>query len=785
MFICMKTIQMNISHLRFGSVLFLVCFMLGCQPVVSNNDHAWEEQGPFKIINGQVEGLPERSVIGAVSSVAPDPENSDILVIGAVNGGIWKTENARDIQPDWVPVDDQLPSMSISCMTRDLFNPDILYAGIGARSSFGSSGPTLGMLRSTDRGNSWVNNSVGLTTSLLDIAVGLYNPANDDNRTIYAATNAGLFRAYDGVNFALVTAIPGSTVSDIHCDEKGEVVIVAVPGDSVYLSRDFGLTFIGLDIDFSNDISIKLAVATNKLFIASTRANNENAFINIVALDNLSVQSFLGPVTLEGITFTSRGPFPATGRQSQLHFSFIAKQYNSNTVDLFLGGVSNQDLILGSTGQGTFSGRVFQGIHNADLNTLVWSPVVGNGANGTAPHADSRSFAFDKEENLIQVNDGGIYKLFSPHLLSPERKWVSLNGDLRISEVISVAYDSRNNTIIAGLQDNGSVEQTASVFEAGEITWTAARQWTFFGVDLLNAVGDGYSVNVDNQHDPSTRYIMLNHLGLMFKRDYASIQPPFVGAPWDHFQFNNGCILPVFCFLNAADQADISSGRVGVIPFELNALDQSRFVIGGNGIYKLMDRGNDIRLIDTGSVQTQCIDYGSRDNAEVVYYVKQGDPRIHQQFETGDTWLRRQFPGALDIAIDVQNGNHVFYITNNNVFQIRNFWPTGDQEDLTFNLAAVSGNVPLSVISVIEVTVPGNPSQQLILVGGRGGVFVLLNFGNMQRWTELGTGIPNVNISEIRYNVEDDILVMGTIGRGTWVMKSFSEKIPFLANAFD
>jgi hypothetical protein len=278
---------------------------------------------------------------------------------------------------------------------------------------------------------------------------------------------------------------------------------------------------------------------------------------------------------------------------------------------------------------------------------------------------------------------------------------------------------------------------------------------------------------------------MLNHLGTTFKRDYASIQPSFIGAPCDFFQFNNGCILPVYCFLNANDQADIAAGRAGLIPFELNAIDQSHFVIGGNGIYKLTDRGNDIRLIDTGTVRTQCIAYGSRSNPEVVYHVKRGDPRIHQQFATGNNWLRREFPQPTDIAIDVENGNHVFFITNSNVFEITDFFPTGESTDITFNLGIVSGNTPLTVISVFEVAVPQTGTQQVVLVGSRGGVFMLLHLGSRHQWTELGTDFPNVFVTEIRYNAEDDLLVAGTLGRGTWVMKDFSTKVPFLGSAFN
>ena len=54
----------------------------------------WIEQGPGPIFSGQVEGMQNRPVAGAVRSIAPHPSNPNVMYIGAVAGGVWKTENA-------------------------------------------------------------------------------------------------------------------------------------------------------------------------------------------------------------------------------------------------------------------------------------------------------------------------------------------------------------------------------------------------------------------------------------------------------------------------------------------------------------------------------------------------------------------------------------------------------------------------------------------------------------------------------------------------------------------
>ena len=78
------------------------------------------------------------------------------------------------------------------------------------------------------------------------------------------------------------------------------------------------------------------------------------------------------------------------------------------------------------------------------------------------------------DNSIIQVDDGGIFKLQAPMItlwirqrrwesMSPAiATWKSLNGELRVTEATTVAYDSLNNVVFAGTQDNGTVQQTVA-----------------------------------------------------------------------------------------------------------------------------------------------------------------------------------------------------------------------------------------------------------------------------------------------------------------------------------
>ena len=67
-------------------------------PLGDDVPREWIPQGPGPAIGGQVENITNDPigndlVVGAVHAVAPHPSDGNILYLGAVNGGIWRTTN--------------------------------------------------------------------------------------------------------------------------------------------------------------------------------------------------------------------------------------------------------------------------------------------------------------------------------------------------------------------------------------------------------------------------------------------------------------------------------------------------------------------------------------------------------------------------------------------------------------------------------------------------------------------------------------------------------------------
>ena len=104
----------------------------------------------------------------------------------------------------------------------------------------------------------------------------------------------------------------------------------------------------------------------------------------------------------------------------------------------------------------------------------------GGTAGTSAGHADSRAMTFDANGNLIEVADGGLVRRTNPGNNTGD--WFSINGNIQVAEVHSIAYDTNFNIIIGGTQDTGTPEQTAP----GSLTWNSL------------ATADGGKVAVDD-----------------------------------------------------------------------------------------------------------------------------------------------------------------------------------------------------------------------------------------------------------------------------------------------
>jgi hypothetical protein len=121
------------------------------------------------------------------------------------------------------------------------------------------------------------------------------------------------------------------------------------------------------------------------------------------------------------------------------------------------------------------------------------------------------------------------------------------------------------------------------------------------------------------------------------------------------------------------------------------------------------------------------------------------------------------YPGSAqisDIALDPGDWETAFVVDSTQVYMTSDggvSWTniTGDLSDSQLRSAVV---------------VPGTPN--VLVVGGLSGVsqFDLSQVRGPLTWSQLGTGLPNAPVWDMTYDPADDVLVVGTLGRGAWIL---------------
>lgn len=194
--------------------------------------------GPAPMVTGST-NTDTNAWSGAIGSIVVDPVGEPNrprqVWIGSVNGGVWRTRTLdveqTDQDPSWTPQTDDQPSLSVSALALDPTDIDLsdrngrtLVAGIGASTSAVGQphGPQVGVLRSTDAGNTWrVKDSVGLIGSVTGVLAR--------GPVIVASTTDGVYRSHDfGDTFTKV--IPGSAMALTEDPANLGRVFVAVLG---------------------------------------------------------------------------------------------------------------------------------------------------------------------------------------------------------------------------------------------------------------------------------------------------------------------------------------------------------------------------------------------------------------------------------------------------------------------------------------------------------------------------------------------------------------------------
>jgi len=757
----------------------------------SAHAQTWEILGPGPSNNGQVEGIANREVVGAVNAIATHPTNAAILYVGAVNGGIWRTDNATAASPNWTRQTDALESLSIGALE---FDPNdatsqTLVAGIARTSSLSSfGGANSGMLRTTDGGTNWTVLSGGGTLVGRQV-IGVAGRG----AILLAATDNGIYRSIDtGTGFTLIsggaaTGLPAGSISDLAADRTSATRFYATmlggaaASRGLYRSNDTGATWTRVsdavvDAACSSARRAEIAVGTaSQVYLAVVGSTGRLAEVFRSPDGATGWIALSVPITTEegGVLF---GAHP--GGQGGIHLSVSADPTNANLVYVggdrqpyFGEGVSGSSSFFpNSIGANDYSGRLFRG-DAAQPPASRWSPLTHTDTPRTSPHADSRDMSFDAAGNLLESDDGGIFKRAAP--ATTTGAWTSLNGDLQVTEYHALSYDTVSNRVTGGSQDNGTTQQRdlTRIFDA--VT-----------------TGDGGHVAIEDRSSAtlSARYTSFQNLSQLRRRTVNNLNVTQSTTFPARTVLAGGPALVTQFYTPIAINAAVTTGDL---------VNAQRFLIGaGNGVYESLDGASTVTFLTPSPTATTEVRVNAFRGAPIVYGLP-GNPAYILVGATvtpsggpsaNELWTRTTLGGNFvslaampnlvrDVEVDRDDPTRIFVVVTDSV----QFSSTsgGSFTNVTGNL--ISGFNPGVLRAVAFLP---RVTTDLLVVSADRGVFVA-SAPAFNVWSRLGTGLPNAPVFEMEYDIADDVLVAGLLGRGAWILRSFTPSDALFSNGFE
>jgi hypothetical protein len=745
-----------------ATVLAVGAALVSAVPVPAQ---VWTQQGPGPIINGQSEGIVDvpgnNTVSGSITSLVIDPSDptGNTVYVGAANGGVWKTTNFLTAgTPHYVPLTDfALPGLSINAIAMSPVAPNTVFAGTGSTSSYAFDGVAgFGIAKSSDGGATW--SILGGSTFANRIISSVVPTALDGGNVLLASTRdfGGVFRSTNGgatftqISGGAGTGLPAGGADSMVADPlDNNRMYAGLGGQGVYRSTDGGAhwTFTGgLPGGVPARILLSLhSDVTNKVVYAMGISGG-GTLLNVYRFDESA------PVW-QALGVPNPPIFP--GGQGELHGAIAADPNDVNV--FFISGDRQNSPFPNVNGANNFSGNVFRGVFS--VTGIAYQNAVMNGANGTSPHADSRAMLFSPQGDILQGNDGGIYRLNTPNNAAT-RRWVSRQGDITPTESHSAVFDPLSRVAFSGNQDTGTSIQTAP----NALLWD----------DLLQGDGAIVDVDADQTAHPGTSIRYVGFTGLPFARVVYNSANAFVSFSNINYLITAGSGTGL-----TINQFDPNIQFYN--PYKLNRIAPTRMLIGTANIYESLDKGATVRNFGfTGAfigdyLGNSPISYGGL-NANGTpnpgsFYISAGPTIFHRSMDGGSIVTLGAYPGSTVMALvsDPKNVSHVYVVDDSNrVWASMNEGATWTQ--ITANLGALCP----SARSVEIFSPSASPINTVLIVGGQGGVFQMRRPGAAgASWTAVSTGMPHALVYDLRYDYVNNVLVAGTLGRGVWTLANY------------
>lgn len=685
---------------------------------------------------------------GRVADVAVDPRNRNTWYVATASGGLWKTMN-RGLT--FAPIFEE-GAYTMSAVLVDPKNSRTIWLATGENTNLRSAMAGQGIFKSEDAGATWKFSGLGLSEKIGRIAI---DPANSD--IVYVAAQGplwasggerGLYKTTNGgASWSRVLHVSENTgISDVVIDPRNARTLYAAayqrrrhvgqligggPEGAIYKSSDAGATWKKLSAGLpTGDIG--------RIGLAVSPQNPDVVYATIAAQGN------------------NGGFF----RSADLGETWVKQ---SNWV----------------SGDPQYYGEIFADPHHFDWVYAVAVNVMltkDGGKTFTAPtargvHVDYHHVGFDPTDSLYLMygNDGGIYDSYDNG-----QNWRHYR--IPVTQFYRLALDNARPfyNVYGGAQDNGTTGTPSRSQFAGGIRES----------EVLNvAGGDGFQPRVDPE-DPNTIYA-LSQDGALQRIDRRTGENKNIRAPR---------VMP-------------DSSRIRWhwdVPLLISPHSHTRVYVLGNRLFRSDNRGDTwtpaspdlTRQLDRDTIPVMGrlwgpdavnrnlfthelsvgVAFDESPKVTGLLIVGTDDGLIQVSEDGGKGWRKiANFPGVPELTYvsEVLASRHdanVIFAAFNNQWR-GDFTPyVLRSNDRGRTWTSIRSNLPDRNQVWTLAQDPVNPD--LIFAGTELGLYLTTDGGSS--WQTMKTGLPTIAVRDIEIQRRENDLVLGTFGRGFYVLDDYS-----------
>ncbi|MFT4521988.1 MAG: photosystem II stability/assembly factor-like uncharacterized protein [Bacteroidia bacterium] len=691
---------------------------------------------------------------GRVADIAVNPTKPWEYYVAAASGGVWKTTNNGTT---FKPVFDGQGSYSIGCISIDPTNSNVVWVGSGENNNQRSVAYGDGLYKSEDGGKSWKN--VGLKTSE---HIGMISIHPTNSNIVFVAAmgplwNAGgergIYKTTDGgKNWERVLHIDEHTgFTEIHMDPRNPDVLYAAaeqrrrhvftyigggPGSGIHKSTDGGKTWTKLSKGLPT-------VDLGRIGLGISPANPDVVYAIVEASDDKG------------------GFYRSTDRGA------------------------SWNKMSGKTTSGNYYQEIVCDPKDVDkvFSLDTWLQHTENGGKSfkatgeDAKHVDNHAMWINpaNTNHWLVGCDGGVYETHD------HGKTWNYKSNLPITQFYKVAVDNSLPfyNIYGGTQDNnsqGGPSRTINIHGISNDDW------------FITNGGDGFESAVDPDN-PNIVYAQSQY-GWLVRYDKISgertgIKPQHkLGDPALRWNWDAPLIISphnskrLYFAANKLFRSDDRGNTWEEISGDLTRqLDRNTM--------KVMDKVWSMDAVEKNKSTTiygNIVALDESPKQEGLIYVGTDDGLIQITEDNGKTWRKierfdnvpeRTYVNA--IICSKHSASTVYAIFNNH--------KQGDFKPYIFKSTdkgetwkAIQGNLPKrgSVYDVAEDHI----NKDLLFAGTEFGLFVSLDGG--KEWVALKNGLPTIAVRDLEIQERENDLVLGTFGRGFYVLDDYAPMRSFV-----